>query len=182
MSVGLCHQEGTFNILHFRATSSLCTYSIFLPFRALLAVVWSQIFSVFAMGTQELRLEINPWELLHERNKLFPSFIQEPANENWICSPLNSFIGINSPHFAASMKHGQIENFPVAPSSTACLENLPVFLTKEFNFSLSMRFASCFPLPNLFQGAFNETSKQALTPPNSQCCVRRLLFQGFCLG
>lgn len=91
----------------------------------------SNILMVFAMGTQELRLEINPWELLHERNKLFPSFIQEPANENWICSPLNSFTGINSPHFAASMKHGQIENFPVAPSSTACLENPPVFLTKN---------------------------------------------------
>lgn len=141
----------------------------------------SNIFIVFAMGTQELRLEINPWELLHERNKLCPSFTQEPANENWICSPLNSFTRINSPHFAVSMKHGQIENFPVAPSSTACLEN-PVFLTKEFNFSLSLRFASCFPLPNLFQGAFNETSKEALTPPNSQCCVRKFLFQGFCLG
>lgn len=107
---------------------------------------------IFAMGTQELRLEINPWELLYERNKLFPSFIQEPANENWICSPLDSFTRINSSHFPASMKYGQIENFPVAPSNTAWLENPPMFLSKEFNLSLSLMFASCFPFLTLSRG------------------------------
>lgn len=144
--------------------------------------LFSNILMIFAMGTQELRLEINPWQLLHERSKLFPSFIQEPTNENWICFLLNSSPRINSPHFPASMKYGQRENFPVAPPNTACLENPPVFLAKEFNFSFSLTFASCFPLPNIVQGAnliFNETSKQALTPPHSQCCVRKLL-QGFC--
>lgn len=110
-------------------------------------------------GNTELGLEISLCELLHERSKLLPSFIQEPANENWICSPLDSFTRINSSHFPASVKYGQIENFPVAPSNTACLENPPVFLTREFNFSLTLTFASCFPLLKVVQGAFHEKSK-----------------------
>lgn len=50
------------------------------------------------------------------------------------------------------MKYGQIEKFPVAPSNTAWLENPPVFLSKEFNFSLSLTFASCFPFLTLSRG------------------------------
>lgn len=185
MSLGLCHHEGTFNNLHFRAKIKLVHIFHFPFIQSCYGFPGCGLVSdnlmIFAMGAQELRLEINPWQLLHERSKLFPSSIQEPANENWICILLNSFTRINSPHFPASMKYGQIENFPVAPSNTACLENPPVFLTKEFNFSFSLTFASCFPLPNIVRGAFNEISKQALTPPNSQCSVRKL-FQGSCIA
>lgn len=149
MSLGLCHQEGTFNNLHFRAKLSSCTYSIFLPFRAPMAfqaVVWSQIFS----WSLQWEHRSSGWRSVlgncsTKGTNSFPASYKSQQMRIESVVPLNSFTRINSPQFPASRKYGQIENFPAAPSNTACLENPPVFLTKEFNFSLFLDVCQLFP-------------------------------------